>query len=276
MYIENKSTGEDCQLTDSLVNATQKRVVSGFRSISLVFPAYNEEENIARLVEQAKASASALFDDFEIIVVNDGSHDRTGEIIDELSQHEPTLLPIHHEVNKGYGATLRTGFDAASKDLLFFSDSDLQFDLTEIRHLMEWIGDHDIVAGYRADRADPVIRRFNAWGWNMLVRMFLGLKIKDIDCAFKLFRRCVFDDIRLESVGAMINTEILAMANWQEMRLKEIPVNHYPRTAGEQTGANIRVILKAIYELAMMRGRLRRAINSHASSLTPINTQTNV
>lgn len=238
--------------------------ISGFRSISIIFPAYNEEENITKVVGQAREVISKLFDDFEIIVVNDGSHDNTGSIIDELSQQETSLLPVHHEKNRGYGATLRSGIEAASKELVFFTDSDLQFDINEIKHLLKWIGSHDIVAGYRADRADPAHRRFNAWGWNMLVRIFLGLKVKDIDCAFKLFRRCVFDDIRLESVGAMINTEILTLAQWQEKSLKEVPVRHFPRILGEQTGANPRVIFKALCELAMMRGKLRRTMNRGA------------
>lgn len=235
--------------------------ISGFRSISIIFPAYNEEENIVEVVEQARDVISKLFNDFEIIVVNDGSHDSTGTIIDDMKQREPSLLPVHHEQNRGYGATLRSGIEAASKELVFFTDSDLQFDIAEIRHLLKWIGEHDIVAGYRADRADPAHRRFNAWGWNMLVRLFLGLKIKDIDCAFKLFRRCVFDDIRLESVGAMINTEILVLARWQEKRIKEVPVRHFPRVAGEQSGANIRVVLKAFRELVTMRSKLKQSNN---------------
>lgn len=240
----------------------RKGHISGFRSISIVFPAYNEEANIGKVVEQAQNVISELFTDFEIIVVNDGSHDKTGEIIESMKASHPTLVALHHEVNCGYGATLRTGIEAASKELVFFTDSDLQFDLSEIKSLLEWVEDNDIVAGYRADRADPAHRRFNAWGWNVLVRMILGLKIKDIDCAFKLFRRCVFDDIRLESVGAMINTEILMLANGKNMRIKEVPVRHFPRVAGEQTGANLKVILKAFRELINMRSKLK-------SQLTP-------
>lgn len=241
----------------------EKGHISEFRSISIIFPAYNEQENIVQVVEQACDVVAKLFNDFEIIVVDDGSHDDTGSIIDDMMQREVPLLPVHHKNNRGYGATLRSGIEAASKDLIFFTDSDLQFDIADIKYLLKWIGDNDIVAGYRADRADPAHRRFNAWGWNLLVRFFLGLKIKDIDCAFKLFRRRVFEDIRLDSVGAMINTEILTQACWQGKRIKEVPVRHFPRVAGEQTGANIRVILKALRELIMMRGKLKRINNQN-------------
>ncbi len=262
--VMNKSVEKNQSKTSACSVLDEKGHISGFRSISIIFPAYNEAENITQVVEQARDVVSKLFNDFEIIVVNDGSHDNTGAIIDDMMQREPTLLPVHHEKNRGYGATLRSGIEAASKELVFFTDSDLQFDITEIKHLLAWVGEHDIVAGYRADRADPAHRRFNAWGWNMLVRLFLGLKIRDIDCAFKLFRRCVFEDIRLESVGAMINTEILALATWQGKRIKEVPVRHFPRVAGEQSGANIRVILKALRELVMMQSKLKRANNRQA------------
>lgn len=258
---------DDCALDRIVGSGSLDNVdrVSNFRSISIIFPAYNEEENIVKVIEQARDVISKIFDDFEIIVVNDGSHDNTGVIIDEMRHSEPVLFPVHHAQNKGYGATLRSGIEAASKDLIFFTDSDLQFDISEITHLLYEIDDYDIVAGYRADRADPAHRRFNAWGWNVLVRMVLGLKIRDIDCAFKLFRRGVFNDIRLESVGAMINTEILVQAQWQKKRLKEVPVRHFPRVAGEQSGANLRVICKALYELLSMRSRLKRVSHNNVS-----------
>jgi glycosyltransferase involved in cell wall biosynthesis len=241
---DGSSTSEQC--------ATDRR-----HSISIIFPAFNEEENITKAVEHGRKAMSKFFTDIEIIVVNDGSSDATASIIDELAAEQADVVPVHHEVNRGYGAALRSGIYKASKDLIFFTDSDLQFDLEEIRHLQEWIHRYDIVAGYRARRADPVHRRFNAWGWNVLVRLILGLKIKDIDCAFKLFRREVFQNIRLETVGAMINTEILTLAQRNKMRIKEVPVSHYPRLAGEQTGANFKVILKALRELFVMREKLR-------------------
>jgi len=241
---------EDYSRTDQ--NATVRR-----QSISIIFPAFNEEENIRKAVEHGRKAMSKFFADIEIIVVNDGSSDATAAIVDEMAAENSDVVLVHHEVNRGYGAALRSGIYKASKELIFFTDSDLQFDLEEIQHLQEWVHKYDIVAGYRARRADPAHRRFNAWGWNVLVRLVLGLKIKDIDCAFKLFRREVFQNIRLETVGAMINTEILTLAQRNNMKIKEVPVSHYPRLAGEQTGANFKVILKALRELFLMREKLK-------------------
>jgi glycosyltransferase involved in cell wall biosynthesis len=200
---------------------------------------------------------SMFFHESEIIVVNDGSSDKTGAIIDRLSRETDYVVPIHHEVNLGYGATLRIGLQSATKDLVFFTDADLQFDIGEISKLLDWVEDHEIVAGYRAKRADPWHRKLNAWGWNQFVRLLLGLNVRDIDCAFKLFHRQVFEHVRMESVGAMINTEILAKAHHAGMRLKEVPVSHYERSAGMQSGADLRVILRAFRELFRMRKRLR-------------------
>lgn len=226
-------------------------------SISVIFPAYNEEANIATSVAKAREAMGRFFDKVEIVVVNDGSKDGTREILDRLAAESKDLRPIHLEQNCGYGTALRTGLYAAHNDLVFFSDSDLQFDLEEIRHLLEWIDHYEIVAGYREHRADPFMRRFNAWGWRSLVRMALGLKVRDIDCAFKLFRREVFEKVKLSSVGAMINTELLTRAQQEGMRIKEVPVSHFPRQAGSQTGANLKVIAKAFRELFEMRARLR-------------------
>jgi len=231
------------------------------KSISVIFPAFNEEENIAESVEMARRAMSKFFDadKIEIIVVNDGSSDGTRAILDDLAARYSDVRVVHHNRNRGYGAALRSGLYAARNDLAFFSDADLQFDLEEIRHFMKHVKDYDIVAGYRINRADPPIRRLNAWGWNMLVRATLGLRVKDIDCAFKLFRREIFNHIQLTSVGAMVNTELLALAYQRGLRVKEVPVSHYPRSAGEQTGANLQVIAKAFRELISMYRRLKDA-----------------
>lgn len=228
-------------------------------SISVVFPAFNEEANIELSVVSARRAMSKFFaeDKIEIIVVDDGSTDGTRKVLDRLGARYPNVQPIHHAKNKGYGAALRTGLYAARSELIFFSDSDMQFDLNEIDRLIEFIRDYDIVVGYRAHRADPFQRRLNAWGWNMLVRMVLGVNVRDIDCAFKLFRRDVFTKIQLSSVGAMINTELLARAAQQHLRIREVPVSHYPRDAGQQTGANLRVIARAFRELFAMQSRLK-------------------
>ena len=228
-------------------------------SISLIFPAYNEEKNIEAATIKGRVALGKYADKVEIIVVNDGSLDSTGEIIDRLSKEHGDIVPVHHPKNKGYGAALCSGFSTASADYVFFSDSDLQFDLEEISKLVSWIGQYDVVVGYRAERADPFHRRLNAWAWNRLVRLLLGIKVRDIDCAFKLFHRQIFKTIRLNSAGAMVNTELLALATQQGFRIKEVPVSHFPRQAGTQTGANLKVIIKAFRELFRMYGRLKRA-----------------
>lgn len=231
------------------------------KSISVIFPAYNEEANIEQSVLMARTVMSKFFapEMIEIIVVNDGSADRTADVLNQLAEESSDLRVIHHARNRGYGAALRSGLYEARHDLVFFSDADLQFDLSEIRHFLKHIKDFDIVAGYRINRADDPIRLINAWGWNKLVWATLGLPIKDIDCAFKLFRRQIFEEIQLTSVGAMVNTELLALAVKRGMKIKELPVSHYPRSAGEQTGANLKVVAKAFRELFSMYRRLKSA-----------------
>lgn len=226
-------------------------------SISIIFPAYNEEDNIAKAVGQAVQCMQLLFRDWEVIVVDDGSRDKTGEIIDGLAEQNPRVIALHHGANQGYGAALKTGILQASKELIFFCDSDLQFHLSELVLPLTWIEQYDIVIGYRSKRQDPLHRRFNAFGWNTLVRLLLGLKVKDIDCAFKLFRRVVFQAIQIDAVGAMVNTDILVQAIRMGFKIKEIPVTHFPRLQGKQTGANLHVVLKAFKELVRLYRKLR-------------------
>lgn len=226
-------------------------------TLSVVFPAFNEEANIKRTVELAREVLPKIARQWEIIVVDDGSKDATRAITDELSARYPEVTAIHHPRNRGYGAALKSGILAARHDLIFFTDSDGQFDLQELEQLIRFSDDYDIVMGYRAKRQDPPHRLLNAWGWNMLVRLVLGLKVRDIDCAFKLFQRSVFDRIQIRSVGAMVNTEILAQATSFGMRMREIEVTHYPRHFGKPSGANLRVIAKAFRELIRLWRQLR-------------------
>ncbi len=225
--------------------------------ISLVFPAYNEEGNIGKAVGEAIEILPTLTDDWEVIVVNDGSRDKTAEILKEYARIDSRVLSIHHPSNRGYGAALKSGITSARKDLIFFCDSDLQFDLRELVKLLPWIDEYDIVAGYREKRQDSFHRRLNALGWNMLVRFLLGLKVKDIDCAFKIFRRGVFSKVKIDAVGAMVNTDILSQAIKYGFKLKEVPVSHFPRLQGKQTGANLKVIFRAFKELMRLYKKLR-------------------
>lgn len=226
--------------------------------ISVVFPAFNEEENIQRTVLQAREFLNDLTPYWEIIVVNDGSSDHTGRICDELSLQFPKVRTVHHPVNRGYGAAVKSGIEAARRELIFFSDSDGQFDLHDLLKLLPHVDRYDIVAGYRARRSDPWNRILNAWAWNLLVKLVLGIRSRDIDCAFKVFHRRAFERIQIRSDGALINTEIFAQAARLGLTVKEVPVRHFPREFGQQTGAGLRVILKAFRELFSLWRSLRR------------------
>jgi len=238
-------------------------------SLSFVYPAYNEEPNIEATVRATAAVAERLVRDYEIIVVNDGSTDRTGVLLDRLARENPHVRPVEHPANRGYGAALTTGFREAGMDLLFFSDSDGQFDVKEIEDLLPHIESHDIVTGYRLNRQDPWHRRLNAFGWNTLTRFVLGTGVKDVNCAFKLFRRGVFDRIRIRSEGALVNAETFGKARRLGMSVHEVPVTHLPRRFGTQTGANLRVILKAFRELKELNGEIRSVGKARRSNNGP-------
>jgi len=225
-------------------------------SISVFFPCYNEQDNIRRVAEGAVKVLEGLQADYEIILVDDGSQDRTGAIVDELAAGHPRIRAVHHPVNRGYGAALQSGFRASTRDLVFFADGDGQFDLNELPAFLDWISRCDVVCGYRRNRQDPWVRRMNGWCWTRLVCMLFGLRVRDVDCAFKLFRRQVLDGMVLLSSGALISTEVLARARRAGFSILERPVTHYPRKAGRQTGANWRVVLRAFVELWRLRGRI--------------------
>jgi glycosyltransferase involved in cell wall biosynthesis len=226
------------------------------KSLSVVLPAFNEEGNIRAVVEDVYRHIPEIAPVFEIIVVNDGSKDGTGEICDCLVEEFPDVRIVHHPRNRGYGAALKSGIERARYDIIFFTDSDGQFDLKEVATLLEQTDAYDIVAGYRARRQDPPYRLLFAWGWNILVRLVLGIRIRDIDCAFKAFNRGVFDSIQIQSVGAMVNTEIFAQASRFGMTVKEVRVSHFPRRHGKPTGSKVAVITKAFRELIKMRRML--------------------
>ncbi|RLC78787.1 MAG: glycosyltransferase family 2 protein [Chloroflexi bacterium] len=211
-------------------------------------------------MEQVSAVAQQLGMDYEIILVNDGSADRTGEIGRELEQRIPNFRLVEHYPNRGYGGALKAGFAAASKELIAFTPADKQFDFSEITLLLERLDEADIVSGYRADRQDAFIRRLNGFGWNMVVRLLFGRLCRDIDCGFKLFRREILEHVNIASDGAMIDTEFLAGAKSRGYRITDVPVTHLPRVTGEATGANLKVIIKAFRDLARFRLRLSREL----------------
>jgi glycosyltransferase involved in cell wall biosynthesis len=231
-------------------------------SLSVVLPAYNEEQNVERAVQHVSDVAETLDRDSEIVLVNDGSADRTGEIGRELEERVPHFRLVEHYPNRGYGGALKAGFEAATKELIAFYPADAQFDFGEIERLLGPVEeeDADIVCGYRFNRQDHFVRKLNAFGWNMVVRLLFGDLCRDIDCGFKLFRREILNHVNIVSDGAMIDTEFLAGAKARGFRIAEAPLTHLPREAGEATGANLAVIVKAFRDLVRFRRRLSREL----------------
>jgi glycosyltransferase involved in cell wall biosynthesis len=228
------------------------------RSISVFFPCHNEAAVVEEVVSRALTVLKDLESDCEVIVVNDGSSDQTGVIADRLATANPLVRVVHHAINRGYGGALQSGIAACTKDLIFFTDGDGQFDLAELKNLLPLIESHDIVIGYRLNRQEGIVRRFNGWAWTRLVCFLFSLQVRDIDCGFKLFRRQVFNGVTLRSAGALISTEILARAVRKGCSIAQVGVHHFPRRTGRATGAKPAVILRAFRELF----RLRRQILS--------------
>ncbi|MFY9558290.1 MAG: glycosyltransferase family 2 protein [Blastocatellia bacterium] len=208
-----------------------------FDSISAVLPAYNEEENIETAVKRTAEVLGLLgLREWEVIVVDDGSADQTSQIADRLAAEDPAHIRVlHHNPNRGYAEALKTGFTNARHQLVFYTDSDNQFDVREIANLLPLIEDVDIVNGFRIYRFDPLTRLVLSWGFNLLVRVVFRIKVRDIDCAFKLFRREVFDKVTIESKKFFVDAEVLAKARYFGFRMTEVGVRHYPRPAGRST-----------------------------------------
>jgi glycosyltransferase involved in cell wall biosynthesis len=226
-------------------------------SFSLVLPAHDEEENIEPVVRRALEVLSEYFESFEVIVVNDGSRDRTGEIIDRLAREDPRVRPIHHKKNRGYGGALTSGFEASTGDHVMFMDADRQFDIVDIERLYPFVTTHEIVAGFRMMRQDDLHRRVFAEIFNLVVRVLFGVHLRDIDCAFKIFDGDLIRSLQLSCPGALINTEIQAKARRQGARLQQVGVRHFPRIAGEATGGSPRVIVRAMKETIVLWWKMR-------------------
>jgi glycosyltransferase involved in cell wall biosynthesis len=226
-------------------------------SISIFFPLFNEESNVGSTAARAVAALEELGREFEVILVDDGSTDRTREIAEQIAAGDPRVRCVSHRQNQGYGAALRTGINSARLELVAFADGDGQFDPAEISVLLDALPDKDIVIGYRLRRADPWHRTLNARAWAALVGILFGVWPKDLDCGFKLFRREAVQSLELESNGAFISTELLAKAKKAGLRIGQAGVSHFPRTAGASTGNSPFVIAKAFYEIVVYWRRLR-------------------
>lgn len=219
-------------------------------SLSVFFPFYNEQENIRPSVEGAIKILQNIkgLSKYEIIIVDDGSKDKTKQIAEDLLKEYSNIKLISHEKNLGYGGAVVSGIRNSSYEYIFFTDGDLQFDFKEINKLLEYIKDYQVVIGYRSPRKDSFIRLLNEKLWNILNRIFFGLKVKDIDCAFKLFKRELVADLPIMSKGAMVSAEILIKLQRKGVKFKEVPVTHFPRKKGSPSGAKISVIFYALKE----------------------------
>jgi glycosyltransferase involved in cell wall biosynthesis len=228
--------------------------------LSYFFPAHNEEANLRGLVEEALEALPALAETFEIIAVNDGSRDATGAIADELAAAHPDVVrAVHHPTNLGYGAALLSGFRAARYEHVAFTDGDRQFRVADLGRLTERLAGADapdVVVGYRIKRMDPLIRTVYAKVYRFANRVWFGLKVRDVDCACKLFRREALAGIAVESGGAFFSAELLIKLRSAGRSVVEVGVPHHPRTAGSPTGAKPSVIFRAVRDFWLLRLRM--------------------
>lgn len=226
-------------------------------SLSITFPCYNEAANVERVTRAAVEVGRKVARDLEVIIVNDGSKDRTGEIADRLAAEIPEVRAVHNSPNRGYGGALSRGFREATKDYIFYTDGDGQFDFNEIPKILPLLEKYDIVSCYRIQRQDPAIRKLNAFCWSTLVNSLFRIGLRDIDCAFKIYPKTFIDRIEMNSTGALIDTEMLAKARNLGYSIGQMGVQHYPRTAGQQTGAKLSVIVRAFKELMKLYRQIK-------------------
>jgi glycosyltransferase involved in cell wall biosynthesis len=225
-------------------------------ALSFFVPAHNEADNIEALVAEALVELPTMAEEFEIIAVDDGSRDATPQIADRLAADNPHVRVVHHQVNQGYGAAVRSGLSAARYDLVAFTDGDRQFKVADLSRLLERMAKRDspdVVVGYRLKRADPFIRTAYARAYRLALNIFYRLGVRDVDCAFKLFKRSAFDGVRLESGGAFMSAELLIKLKQRGRRIVEVGVPHYPRVAGSPTGAKPSVIFRAVRDFWRLR-----------------------
>jgi dolichol-phosphate mannosyltransferase len=235
-------------------------------ALSLVLPAFNEDGNIARAVRDAAAAAAPLVGDYEVVVVDDGSRDRTAAVLEGLAAELGSrLVVVRHERNRGYGAALRSGFAATRGELVFYTDSDNQFDLTELRGFLPLMAECDAVLGYRVDRQDPWTRRAASGFFNRLSSIAFGMSVRDLNCSFKLFRGDLLRSLPLESDDFFIDTELVARMHRASWRLVQRGVRHFPRTAGRST-VRARDVPRTLAAIARFWVRMRASPASRVTA----------
>ncbi len=234
-------------------------------SISVVYPVFNEEENIEHAVHFAEAVLTDITSDYEILIVNDASTDRSAEIAEALAGSNPCVKVFHHERNLKLGGALRTGFSKATNELVFYCDSDLPVDLTELNravHIMEFTRS-DIVSAFRFDRtAEGPLRTVYSVGYNLLIRFLFPLRVKDVNFSFKLFKRKVLDKVVLEAEGSFIDAELLIKGKLHGFKIVQFGVDYFPRNRGVSTLASPEVIFKMVQELVSFRMKMRHEIRA--------------
>ena len=238
------------------------------RELSVVLPAYNEQESLRTAVEGAVNTLESMLDDFEVIVVDDGSTDGTNALLRELVAENPARVRgLVHAENRGYGAAIKTGFEAANKALTFYTDADNQFDVSDLAHFLPLMDEYDVVVGFRVYRYDTVVRSMLSWVYNLLVRILFRVKVRDVDCAFKLFRREVLETITIESDDFFVDAELVAKARRWNFRLLEKGVRHYPRLAGETT-VRASHIPETLKRIAIMWRRIYLPSKAHLEEVS--------
>ena len=219
-------------------------------SISAFFPAYNDAATISSMVIATLLTLPKVTDDYEVIVVNDGSPDHTGEMLGELARVYPEVRIITHEKNRGYGGALRSGFSAATKSWIFYTDGDAQYDPRELPRLVAAVtGDCDVVNGYKIERFDPLHRVVIGRLYHHIVRLLFGFRLRDVDCDYRLIRRAVFDKVSLDSTSGTICLELVKKLQDLGFRFKEVPVHHYHRAHGKSQFFNFPRLIKTAKQL---------------------------
>lgn len=218
-------------------------------SISFFCPAYYDEQNLPRLISEVSKLLSEIAEQYEIIIIEDGSPDDTGKVADDLAGQYPNVRVIHHEKNLGYGATLAEGWKAGKYDWVCYTDGDRQYDVSEFRLFLPYLENYDALIGFRKHRVLSGPRKIQSAAYNWLVRTLFGLKSKDIDCSFKIVRHSVLDRVNLRSQSSFIDAELLIKLQQSGARTLELPVTHFPRAHGQASGASFSVITQTIKEI---------------------------